>query len=471
MTFGSLFSGVGMFDLALENCGMNLLWQVEIDRQCRRVLTHHWPLMKHRYEDIKNVKRLRTVDLVCGGWPCQDLSVAGSRAGLSGERSGLFHELIRIVGEVRPSWVLGENVPGLLSSWTPVGETHKSLAVECGRERRMDVEEGSDLAEVIAALVRIGYGVAWRVLDARYFDLAQRRERVFFVGCLGDVRRAGQVLFEPESVSWDSSPRVRKEQAVAATIRSRSSSRGVGKPGRGGEDDENLVSYCLNGKAGKRFDGESETFVTSPITAGYKKGAGVNDGKKGSPQNLISTHSLRSEGADASEVKPDDVVDALHRTTGNKEPLVVPLDMRQTSRGAKMTNNRSRESGGAPGTGIGEVGEPSPSIAASHTPAVFSFTDLRGRKNDVVSGDMSGALHAAKGQSEVQAVAYSGGVRRLTPKECLRLMGMPDDWLDIDPPLSDSAKYRMIGNGVARPVIEWIGHRILKSDCSAMASF
>ena len=115
--FGSLFSGIGGFDLGFERAGMECAWQVETDIRARGVLARHWPEVE-RYEDVRNVGRndLRAVDVVCGGFPCQDVSIAGRRAGLAGERSGLWFEFHRVLDELRPRWCIIENVPGLLSS-------------------------------------------------------------------------------------------------------------------------------------------------------------------------------------------------------------------------------------------------------------------------------------------------------------------------------------------------------------------
>src|SRR3989304_1728614 len=117
MKVGSLFSGVGGFDLAFERVGMGTVWQVEIDGNCNDVLGSHWPEVR-RYHDITGIdgRELEAADLICGGFPCQDLSVAGRRAGLAGERSGLWFEFHRILAEHRPAWAVVENVPGLLSS-------------------------------------------------------------------------------------------------------------------------------------------------------------------------------------------------------------------------------------------------------------------------------------------------------------------------------------------------------------------
>ena len=117
MKYGSLFSGIGGFDLGLDRAGMSCAWQVEINPYPRRILAKHWPDVP-KFEDVNNVGQhnLSTVDLVCGGFPCQDVSIAGNRAGLAGEQSKLWFQFHRILEEIRPAWVIVENVPGLLSS-------------------------------------------------------------------------------------------------------------------------------------------------------------------------------------------------------------------------------------------------------------------------------------------------------------------------------------------------------------------
>lgn len=202
MNFISLFSGIGGFDLGMERAGMTCRAQVEIDKAARGVLAHHWPDVE-RIEDVTKAGKhnLPTVDLICGGFPCQDVSVAGRRTGLDGKRSGLWYEFARIVDELKPTWVLIENVPGLLSS-----------------------NGGRDFKVILDGLVKCGYGVCWRVLDAQYFGLAQRRKRLFIVASLGNGRSA-QVLFERESGVGNSAAggETRQELArdIAATLRSR----------------------------------------------------------------------------------------------------------------------------------------------------------------------------------------------------------------------------------------------------------
>lgn len=219
MKFGSLFSGVGGFDLGFERAGMICTWQAEKDKYANQVLQKHWPNTK-RYEDVKHVgKQSKPVDLICGGFPCQDLSVAGRRAGLAGERSGLWFEFERIIAELRPQWVIIENVPGLLSS-----------------------NKGGDMAVLLGGLAQLGYGWAYRVLDSQYFGVAQRRRRVFIVGHLGDATAAAKVLFEPESRDWNSAPRRKKRQEntrIAGTLAS--SGGGLDRPA----GNANELDFCI----------------------------------------------------------------------------------------------------------------------------------------------------------------------------------------------------------------------------------
>ncbi len=204
LTYGSLFSGIEGFGLGFEQAGMVPAWRCEIDPQCRRLLENRWPEIPV-YDDVRTVRgdAVGRVDVLCGGFPCQDLSVAGRRAGLAGERSGLFHEFMRVAAEFVPRWVVIENVPGLLSS-----------------------NGGRDMGVVLGTLDDLGYGWCYRVLDAQYFGVAQRRRRVFIVGCLGEPARAAAVLIEPESCSGNLAPSREAGQEVAGTLGGGSGSRG-----------------------------------------------------------------------------------------------------------------------------------------------------------------------------------------------------------------------------------------------------
>jgi len=166
MTFGSLFAGIGGLDLGLERAGMQCRWQVEIDEYCTQVLEKHWPGVK-RYGDIRKLSgdELEPVDLICGGFPCQDLSVAGKQEGIEGTRSILWFEFARLVRRLGPRWVLIENVPGLL--------VH-------GAMRR-----------VVGELARLGYVGCWRSLRASEFRASHLRKRVFLVA-YRDGERCGE---------------------------------------------------------------------------------------------------------------------------------------------------------------------------------------------------------------------------------------------------------------------------------------
>ena len=174
----SLFAGVGGFDLALERAGVKVVATVEWDKHAQNILRKQFPNAEV-FGDIQGVSGEQLIragfnpstGIITGGFPCQDLSVAGKRAGLAGSRSGLFWEICRLLDETRTQSFILENVPGLLSS-----------------------NNGRDMAVVIEALVERGYRIAWRVLDAQYFGVPQRRRRVFIVGCLGESGRSPEEI-------------------------------------------------------------------------------------------------------------------------------------------------------------------------------------------------------------------------------------------------------------------------------------
>jgi DNA (cytosine-5)-methyltransferase 1 len=179
ITAVSLFAGVGGFDLAFERAGAKVVASVDIDKKCQDVLAKHFPSSKI-FGDIKGVTGEQLISagfdprtgFISGGFPCQDLSVAGKQAGLQGSRSGLFWEICRLLDETKAQSFILENVGGLLSS-----------------------NDGRDMRTVINALNERGYGIAWRCFDSQHFGVAQRRKRIFIVGFLGDSgKRAAEVL-------------------------------------------------------------------------------------------------------------------------------------------------------------------------------------------------------------------------------------------------------------------------------------
>lgn len=157
-TVGSLFAGIGGFDLGFERAGFQTAWQVEIDPVCRAVLADRFPHAE-QHQDVRTcLPALSRVDVVVGGFPCQDVSAMGKRRGLSGERTGLFFDAMRIVQAIQPRWLVLENVPGLLFS-----------------------NNGRDFQTVLETLAECGYVGYWRVLDSRYFGVPTKRRRVFMV--------------------------------------------------------------------------------------------------------------------------------------------------------------------------------------------------------------------------------------------------------------------------------------------------
>lgn len=360
MRLGSVCSGVGGMDMGLEAAGFKPAWFCEKDAQCRSVLQHHWPGVAI-YDDLEGLadRDLPRVGLLAGGTPCQDLSVAGRRAGLDGERSGLFFEFIRLADALAPDWILWENVDGALSSQR--GEDFAVCLEGFTGFRPAVPEEGWRSAGVCVGPLR---WCVWRVLDAQYFGVAQRRRRVFVVAGTGAQPRP-EVLLEPESVSGDSAPRRAPGEGVTPVLEvgARTASGGEGRNGSGiGEPGDPMFTL----QAGKQHGIMPE--VANPIVA-------VDLG------------------------------------------AVLAL---QTDATPKW----------------GELG----------------FT----LKQPSCSGG---------GQP---AAALVGVVpRRLTPRECERLQGWPDDWTLVNG-MKDSPRYRMIGNGVVSNVSAWIGRRIMREARSVL---
>ena len=231
MIFGSICSGIEGASVAWLPLGWRCAWMAEIDPFCCAVLKHHYPEVPN-YGDFTQIGvtvKAEPVDLIVGGTPCQDFSIAGFRAGLAGSRGQLTLEFIRLIDRMRPRWVVWENVPGVLS-----------------------IDHGRAFGTFLGALGKCGYGFAYRILDARRF-LPQSRPRVFVVGHIGGLwQRAAAVLFERASLSGNSASR-RTTQKVASTIPAhRTAGGGCYK-----------IARCLTIGEGRRQDYETCTFVPS----------------------------------------------------------------------------------------------------------------------------------------------------------------------------------------------------------------
>ena len=233
----SLFAGVGGFDLAMSRLGVKVVASVEIDKHCNQVLAQRFPESK-QFTDVTKVTGKDLIDagfnpsrgIITGGFPCQDLSVAGKRAGLAGERSGLFWHAARLVEETQSEWFVIENVPGLLSS-----------------------NSGKDFGIVLRTMAELGYSVSWRILDAQHFGVPQRRRRIFIVGRRATDGSPAEVLFKSEGLRRNLTQS--KPQGQDAT---RIAAEGFGETGFA-QYAEGRIS-TLKASAGV-MGGGSETFV------------------------------------------------------------------------------------------------------------------------------------------------------------------------------------------------------------------
>lgn len=206
LTLVELFAGIGGFSAGFDRAGVRTVAAVEIDPAARRIFSRHFPDAA-LFDDVTKVggDELRAVGfvpergIITGGWPCQDISVAGRGEGLAGERSGLFSEIVRLLVELQPQWFVLENVPRLLT-----------------------INGGRDMGAVIGALGECGYGLAWRVLDASGFGVPQRRRRIFLVGHFGGTgHSSAEILFEPEGLSGNSAEGQKTASKVTGKVASR----------------------------------------------------------------------------------------------------------------------------------------------------------------------------------------------------------------------------------------------------------
>lgn len=408
--YASLFAGIGGFDYALDAAGWEPHTSVEINEHCNSV-RRGW-LGRGRYKrDVRKVSGLRFpgIGLVCGGFPCQDLSVAGKRAGLAGKRSSLFHELVRVVAEARPRWLLWENVPGLLSS-----------------------RDGADFWTVNAALAEVGYFGAWRVLDSQYFGVPQRRRRLFGLYAQGHLGacRAAAVLLEPESSGWHpAASREAREGAAGAPVGGAGGAGGSGvapsldhdpTTGRWAEVDGALVP-CLRGNP----------YDDSDALHGAKK--------------LVVAETVRAQHGIGGELDRNLIAAAVTASQGHHE--------HSSPRGDGSDNliAFNWQSGGDCRLAAGDMPT---ALQASRSPTIAH--SLRAAGNRKCREDSE--THAPQRHT----------VRRLTPVECERLQGFPDGWTipadrwtgRLHPRGLDSARYRACGNAVTTNAVYWIALRI-----------
>lgn len=275
-----LFSGIGAFSMAAESAGMQVIAHSEIDKNCQKLLANKFPNVR-QLGDICNVKKedfAESVDLICGGSPCQNLSVAGKREGLDGTESRLWFEYLRLVKELKPRWLVWENVPGALSS-----------------------NGGADFLTILRGLDECGFHVAWRSLNAEYYGIPQRRRRIFLVASLGNGSCA-QVLFERESLQG--TLRTRPEQWQASPVAGTITSSASGTARTGGN--ANQVDLLVFGK--QRSDTWKESAsVGATLAARDKKDFG----------DLLSFAPSRYKRGFGSELKNASVANTIQANTNS----------------------------------------------------------------------------------------------------------------------------------------------------------
>ena len=399
LTLGSLFDGSGGFPLAANICGIKPIWASEVEPFPIRVTQKKLPQVKH-LGDIKDIdgSEIEPVDIISFGSPCQDLSIAGKRAGLEGKKSNLFYEAIRVIKEMRcktdgkyPRYLLWENVPGAFSS--NKGEDFRCVLEEITRIKDSTVKLTRPKKwEKAGEILGDNFSLAWRVLDAKYFGVPQRRRRIFLVADL-DGGSSREILFEQKSLSGDTSEGGEKEKRNTRAIKE-----GFNK------------TICLNDQGGERMDFYSDESGTLRASGGIAPFVFENhsqDSRYRGP--LKETQTLASNLGQG----------------GNNQPFVVYY-IRQTSENTKNERHNIYE------------------CDVSRTIDTSGNTPTRNQGGVAIVEDiytMSKNSHFTKADKNISSSLVATDykepplvnqklVRRLTPKECGRLQGFPDYWCD-----------------------------------------
>jgi len=438
MIYGSVCSGVGAPELAWHGLGWRASFMSEIDKFPRAALQHHWPDVA-LHGDFTTIQDgdYEPIDLLVGGTPCQSFSVAGLRGGMDDDRGNLALEYLRLAQRLRPKWLVWENVPGVLSS-----------------------NEGRDFGSILGGMAELGYGWAYRILDAQYFGVPQRRRRVFVVGYLGDWRRAAAVLFERHSLSGDPAPRREAGEGIASTLEGSSQSGGF----RTTDLDNSSafipeVSPALKSRdyKGASSDGDGDgdgapliPEVADPITA-HEQRTYTHEGTNFRLRNVIA-FSGKDDGHDAGGISP--TLRGMSEVDGNANAggqVAVAIAENQRGEVREMdTVSSLNEGGGKPGQGYPAVAF----TASDQSNAAGWERNYYPTLNAQVPNDSSNIQ---------QGIRQDMVVRRLTPRECERLQGFPDDYTLIpyrNGMSKDGPRYKALGNAMAVPVVRWIGERI-----------
>jgi len=465
ITLASLFDGIGGFPLAGQRNGITAIWASEIEPFPIKVTKIRFPQMKH-YGDITKINgvEVEPVDIITGGSPCQDLSVAGKRAGLAGARSGLFMEQVRIVKEmrendqrngrtgkfIRPRFMVWENVPGAFSS--NKGEDFRAVVEEVCRVKDPTLSiprPPKDKWNRAGCIMGNGFSVAWRILDAQFWGVPQRRRRIFLVADFGG-QSAPEVLFKREGLSRYLAEGRKERERIAADVE-----RGVGK------------AIPIN---------------TQIATRGNKLGerTGFGVGVEGGPSfTLQEAHSHAVAYGICSyasnSMKSDNPHSGIYEANTSRT-----LDLNGGSPACNQGGIAIVQQINCPPSGIAktfsfqrsdEFKETDKASTQSRrqykdaTDLVCSVDCRNMYENAELSGTLQSKENGGQSLNYQNPVRIGYSVRRLTPLECDRLQDYPDGWTDI-PGASDSARYKADGNSVAvccpDYVLEGIKLEILK---------
>lgn len=439
MKYGSVCSGIEAATAAWHDIGFEPVWFSEIEKFPCAVLQHHYPKVPNLGDMTKIHERKEfnesAIDLLVGGTPCQSFSVAGLRKGLADPRGNLALVFLSLIDRARPKWVLWENVPGVLSS-----------------------NEGKDFGAFLGGLGELGYGWAYRVLDAQYFGVPQRRRRVFVVGHLGNWQPAAAVLFERQSMSGNPPPSREKGKGIASGAED---STGAGR----WPADTAATLRHENGAPGYSnqdiFSQNCANFVPdiSPaIKARDYKGQSSDGYGDGQPLIPMTIDMQASKGN--ANIGKDGISPTLSKMHGHDvHAVAIPIQDKATRHSGG--GDSRKDDGSANGLGVGKEGDPAPTITSGDRHAVAYDMRGNGNGNDVsITGD-----HASRPTDYTPVVLKKMSVRRLTPKECERLQGFPDDYTQIPhrgKPAADGPRYKALGNSMAVPVMRWIGKRIME---------
>lgn len=434
LTLGSLFDGIGGWQLAAVHAGVKPIWSSEIEKFPLAVTRKWFPDTK-QLGDVTKITDVEPVDIVCAGSPCQDLSIAGKREGLAGERSGLFINAINIVRQMRmstggrqPRFFIWENVPGAFTSGSERGADFRAVLESIAET---DIPMPKDGRWANAGMVQCPKcEIAWRVLDAQYWGVPQRRKRIFLVADFAAAdRRAAEVLFVEPCVPRDSAESERAREEIAG---------GTGKSiGSAGEtltpwDVQSNRIQSVNGKPGQGY----------PCVACYDI-------------------SHRQDVIRPQEKGTLPCLTARAGTGGNNLPVVHSYCI------AGNTMDRQPKNGG---NGTGNQEELSYTLNTVDRHAVAECFP-QNAYDKFLQGTPLTTLKACGGSygggSENLIVNISpsvGKVRRLTPTECERLQGLPDGYTDVPlngKPASDANRYKALGNGMAQPCADYVIQRIV----------